>query len=71
MRQVRAAMQLWREAGKDPAEAEQMLQSIQSLMTQNKMEEVEQVLDKALEFLGETEAAPDVYGQDKEELKEK
>jgi len=67
MRQVQSAIQLWREAGKDPSEAEQLLQSMQSLMTQNKMDEVEQVLDKALELLGETEAAPDVYGQDKEE----
>jgi hypothetical protein len=39
-------------------------------MTENKLEEVENILDKALEMLGEKEALPDVYGQDKDALKD-
>ena len=65
MKQVRAGAKMWRERGKDPSEVEKLMQSIQSLMTGNKLEEVEKVLDEALEILGETEALPDVYGQDK------
>jgi hypothetical protein len=63
MNQVREGMQRWRDSSKDPSEVEKLLQSVQSLMTQDKLDEVEKVLDKALEMLGETEAAPDVYGQ--------
>lgn len=36
----------------------------QPLMIGGKLNELEKVLDQALEMLGETEAAPDVYGQD-------
>jgi hypothetical protein len=42
------------------------MQSVQSMMTEGKLEEVEIVLDQALEILGETGVAPDVYGQDKD-----
>ena len=66
MKEVQAAMQRWRDNGKDPSEAEKLVQSVQSLMTQNKLDEVEKVLDQAIEMLGGTEAMPDVYGQDKQ-----
>jgi hypothetical protein len=65
MKQVQSAVQNWRESGKDPSEVEKLMQSVQSLMTEGKLYEVEKVLDQALEILGESEALPEVYGQDK------
>ena len=69
MKRVQAGVKLWRESGKDPSEVEKLMQSVQSLMTENKLEEVEEVLDKAIEMLGEKKALPDVYGQDKDAQK--
>lgn len=64
MKQVRAGLKRWRDLGRDTSEVEKRIQGIQSLMTENKLEEVERILDQALEMLGETDAAPDVYGQE-------
>lgn len=66
MKQVRTTIQLWRESGKDPSEVEKLMQSVQSLMTEGKLDEVEKVLDQALEILGESEALPEVYGRAKD-----
>jgi hypothetical protein len=70
MKRVREGMQRWRKSGRDPGEVEKTVQRIQSLMTEDKLDEVEQVLDQALDMLGETGALPDVYGQDKDEKKD-
>ena len=70
MKQVREGMQRWRDSGRDPSDVEKNLQRIQSLMTEDKLDEVEQVLDQALEMLGGIEALPEVYGQDKEAEKD-
>jgi hypothetical protein len=64
MKQVREGIQRWRDSGQDPAEVEQLMRSSQSLLTEGKMEEVEKMLDRALEMLGESIEVPDVYGQE-------
>jgi len=64
MKRVRAGIQRWHSSGKDPSAVGELMEGIQPLMIGGKLDELEKVLDQALEMLGETEAAPDVYGQD-------
>jgi len=64
MKRVRAGIQRWHSSGKDPSAVGELMQGIQPLMIGGKLNELEKVLDQALEMLGETEAAPDGYGQD-------
>ena len=64
MKRVRAGIQRWHSSGKDPSAVGELMQGIEPLMISGKLNELEKVLDQALEMLGETEAAPDVYGQD-------
>ncbi len=66
-RKVGMAVQTWHLTGKDPAEVEKLVQGVQTLVIQKKLEEAEKILDKALEMLGVSEDLPEVYGQDKAE----
>ena len=40
------------------------MEGVQPLAVAGKLDEPEKILDQALEMLGETEDAPDVYGQE-------
>lgn len=63
MMRVQKAMRRSLASGTPPLAVAKLLEGVQQLMTAGKYGEIEKLLDQALEMLGETEAAPSVYGQ--------
>ena len=64
MKRVRAGIERWHRSGKNPAPVGKLMEGAQPLSSAGKLEELEKLVDQALEMLGETDKAPDVYGQD-------
>ena len=64
MQPVQKGIAKWHAAGKDPSAIGESLEGAQSLADKGELDRLEALLDKALEMLGETDDAPDVYGQE-------
>ena len=62
MKRVRAGIERWHSSGKDPSAVGKLMEGAQPLANGGKLDELEKLVDQALEMLGETEKVPDVYG---------
>jgi hypothetical protein len=61
IKRVRAGIERWHQDGKDPSPVGELMKGAQPLANSGKLEELEKLVDRALEMLGESEKAPDVY----------
>jgi hypothetical protein len=61
MKRVRAGIERWLSSGKDPSAVGKLMESAQPLSNGGKLEELEKLVDQALEMLGETVQGPDAY----------
>ena len=61
IKRVRDGIQRWHSSGKDPSAVGKLMQGAQPLANGGKLDELEKLVDQALEMLGETEKVPDVY----------
>jgi hypothetical protein len=61
MKRVRAGIERWHASGKDPSAVGKLMEGAQPLANGGKLDELEKLVDRALEMLGETSDAPDVY----------
>jgi len=61
IRQVRDGIQRWHASGKDPSAVGKLMEGAQPLANSGKLDELEKLVDHALEMLGETANAPDVH----------
>ena len=59
MKRVRDGVQRWHSSGKDPAAVGRLMEGAQPLAQGGKLDELEKLVDQALEMLGETEKVPD------------
>jgi len=64
MKRVREGIQRWHSSGKDPSAVGKLMEGAQPLASGGKLDELEKLVDQALEMLGETEKVPDVYRQE-------
>jgi hypothetical protein len=64
MKRVRAGIERWHASGKDPRAVGKLMEGAQPLADAGKLDELEKLVDHALEMLGETEKVPDVYRKD-------
>ncbi|MFC1596363.1 hypothetical protein ACFL5Q_00255 [Planctomycetota bacterium] len=64
MKLVHAGIQRWHRSGKNPAPVGKLMEGAQPLANSGKLDELEKLVDQALEMLGETEKVPDVYRQE-------
>ena len=63
MKRVRDGVQRWHRSGKDPSAIAKLMEGAKPLANSGKLDELEKLVDQALEMLGETEKVPDVYRQ--------
>jgi hypothetical protein len=61
MKRVVAGIARWHASGKDPRAVGKLMEGAQPLADAGKLVELEKLVDRALEMLGETEKVPDVY----------
>jgi hypothetical protein len=61
MRRVRDGIERWHKAGKDPRPVGKLMEGAKPLADKGKLDELEKLVDQALEMLGESEKVPDVY----------
>jgi len=61
IRRVRDGIQRWHSSGKNPSAVGKLMEGAQPLANAGKLDELEKLVDQALEMLGETEKVPDVY----------
>ena len=61
MKRVRDGIQRWHSSGKDPSAVGKLMEGAQPLANGGKLDELEKLVDQALEMLGETEKVPEVY----------
>ena len=61
MKRVRDGIERWHKSGKDPRSVGKLMEGAQPLANAGKLDELEKLVDQALEMLGETERVPDVY----------
>jgi hypothetical protein len=61
MMRVRAGIERWHRSGKDPSAVGKLMEGAQPLADSGKLGELEKLVDRALEMLGEAERVPDVY----------
>ncbi len=61
MKRVRDGIERWHRSGKDPSAVGKLMEGAQPLAKSGKLIELEKLVDQALETLGETEKAPEVY----------
>jgi hypothetical protein len=64
MKRVRAGIERWQQNGKDPSAVGKLMEGAQPLANSGKLEELEKLVDHALEMLGEAEKVPEVYRQE-------
>jgi hypothetical protein len=60
MKRVRAGIDRWLRTGKDPRAVARLMEGVPKLASAGKLDELEKLVDQALEMLGEPETAPDV-----------
>ena len=58
IKRVRAGIQRWHNSGKDPSAVGKLMEGAQPLANSGKLDELEKLVDRALEMLGETEKVP-------------
>ncbi len=63
MKRVRDGVERWHRSGKDPSVVATLMGGAQPLAKAGKLEELEKLVDQALEMLGEPEKVPEVYRQ--------
>ena len=63
MKRVRAGIERWHASGKDPSPVGKLMEGARPLANEGRLDELEKLVDQALEMLGETEKVPDVYRQ--------
>jgi hypothetical protein len=63
MKRVVAGIERWHKSGKDPSEVGKLMEGARPLSDAGRLDELEKLVDRALEMLGEAEKAPDVYRQ--------
>ena len=63
MKRVREGIERWHSSGKDPSAVGKLMEGAQPLANSGKLDELEKLVDQAIEMLGETEKVPDVYRQ--------
>jgi hypothetical protein len=63
MKRVRDGIQRWHSSGKDPSAVGKLMEGAQPLANSGKLDELEELVDQAIEMLGETKKVPDVYRQ--------
>jgi hypothetical protein len=61
MKRVRAGIERWHASGKDPSAVGKLMDGAQPLANGGNLVELEKLVDKALEMLGEPDKVPDVY----------
>ena len=61
MRRLQAGIERWHRSGKDPSAVGKLMEGAQPLANGGKLEELEKLVDQALEMLGETGQVPDMY----------
>jgi hypothetical protein len=61
MKRVRAGIERWHKSGKDPRAVGKLMEGAKPLADGGKLDELEKLVDRALEMLGETERVPEVY----------
>ena len=61
MKRVAAGIERWHKSGKDPRPVGKLMEGAQPLANAGKLGELERLVDRALEMLGETEKVPEVY----------
>jgi hypothetical protein len=61
MKRVRAGVEHWHSSGKDPSAVVKLMQGAKPLMHGGKLDELEKLVDQALEMLGDPEKVPEVY----------
>jgi hypothetical protein len=64
MKRVHEGIQRWHRSGKNPSAVSKLMEGAQPLANDGKLDELEKLVDQALEMLGETEKVPDVYRQE-------
>ncbi|MHB8972222.1 MAG: hypothetical protein ACYC3X_22900 [Pirellulaceae bacterium] len=64
MKRVQAGIRRWHARGKDPSAVGRLMEGAQPLADGGKLAELEKLVDQALDMLGETSDAPDVYGNE-------
>jgi hypothetical protein len=63
MKRVVAGIERWHKSGKDPSAVGKLMEGARLLADGGKLDELEKLVDRALEMLGEAEKVPDVYRQ--------
>ena len=61
MKRVRDGVERWHKSGKDPRAIARLMEGAKPLANAGRLDELEKLVDHALEMLGETEKVPDVY----------
>jgi hypothetical protein len=61
IKRVRVGIERWHQSGKDPSAVGKLMEGAQPLANAGRLDELEKLVDKALEMLGESEKASDVY----------
>jgi hypothetical protein len=61
MKRVRDGIERWHKSGKDPRAVGKLMEGARPLADAGKLDELEKLVDRALEMLGETEKVPEVY----------
>jgi hypothetical protein len=64
MKRVRAGVERWHASGKDLSAVGKLMEGAQPLANTGKLDELEKLVDRALEMLGESAKAPAVYSGD-------
>lgn len=64
MMRVRDGIERWHKSGKDPSAIGELMKGAQPLADGGKLDELEKLVDQALEMLGESEKTPHVYRQE-------
>lgn len=64
MMRIRDGIERWHKSGKDPSAIGELMKRAQPLADSGKLDELEKLVDRALEMLGEREKTPHVYRQE-------
>lgn len=63
MKRVRDGIERWHKSGKDPGPVGKLMEGAEPLANAGKLDELENLVDQALQMRGESEQVPEVYRQ--------